>query len=82
MAHDQEFVGLNPDTVYWMDVSIASYYIIENENKGSQMGHTKKLLKNNSYCMVISTNLIHSFKVKIRKYSFRINFKTIRLALV
>ncbi len=21
MARDQEFVGLNPDTVYWMDVS-------------------------------------------------------------
>jgi hypothetical protein len=43
MAHDQEIVGSNPGTVYWMDVSDASYYIIENiENKGSQMGHTKK----------------------------------------
>jgi hypothetical protein len=21
MAHDQEFVGSNPDTVYWMNVS-------------------------------------------------------------
>jgi hypothetical protein len=29
-----------------MDVSDASYYIfIEKENKGSQMGHTKKILK-------------------------------------
>jgi hypothetical protein len=29
-----------------MDVSDASYYIHENnENKGSQMGHTKKILK-------------------------------------
>jgi hypothetical protein len=28
MAHDQEFVGSNPGTVYWMDVSNdASYYI-------------------------------------------------------
>jgi hypothetical protein len=44
MAHDQEIVGSNPGTVYWMDVSNASYYIIENiENKGSQMGHTKKI---------------------------------------
>ena len=32
----------------WMDVSDASYYIKthkNNENKGSQMGHTKKYLK-------------------------------------
>jgi hypothetical protein len=29
-----------------MDVSDASYYIfIEKENKGSQMGHTKKIFK-------------------------------------
>jgi hypothetical protein len=46
MAHDQEIVGSNPGTVYWMDVSDASYYIIEKiENKGSQMGHTKKIFK-------------------------------------
>ncbi len=43
MAHGQEVVGSNPGTVYWMDVSDASYYIQENnENKGSRMGHTKK----------------------------------------
>jgi hypothetical protein len=43
MAQDQEVVGLNPGTVYWRDVSDASYYIQENnENKGSRMGHTKK----------------------------------------
>jgi hypothetical protein len=31
MAHDQEVVGSNPGTVYWMDVSDdASYYIKEN----------------------------------------------------
>jgi hypothetical protein len=30
MAHDQEVVGSNPDTVYWMGVSDdASYYIKE-----------------------------------------------------
>jgi hypothetical protein len=34
-------VGSNP-TVYWMDVSDASYYIFnEKGNKGSQIGHTK-----------------------------------------
>jgi hypothetical protein len=44
MAHDQEVMSLNPGTIYWMDVSTnASYYVREKiENKGSQMGHTKK----------------------------------------
>ena len=27
MAHDQEVVGSNPGTVYWMDVSDSRYYI-------------------------------------------------------
>jgi hypothetical protein len=36
-------VGSNPETIYWMDVSDASYYIHENnENKGSRIGFTKK----------------------------------------
>ncbi len=44
-THDQEVVGLNPGTLYWMDASIASYYIHKKMKiKGSQMGHTKKLL--------------------------------------
>jgi hypothetical protein len=44
MAHDQEVVGSNPGTVYWMDVrDDASFYIKKKiENKGSQMRHTKK----------------------------------------
>jgi hypothetical protein len=48
MAHDQEVMGLNPCTVYWMDVSDASYYInsyTKITKKGSRMGHTKKILK-------------------------------------
>jgi hypothetical protein len=28
-----------------MDVSVASYYIERKDNKGSQMGHTKKIFK-------------------------------------
>ncbi len=44
MAHDQKIVGSNPGSLYWMDVSNASYYIVEKlKNKGSQMGHTKKI---------------------------------------
>jgi hypothetical protein len=36
-------MGSIPGIVYWMDVNDASYYIQENnENKGSQMGSTKK----------------------------------------
>ncbi len=34
MAHDQVVVGSNPGTVYWIDVSYASYYIHES-NKWS-----------------------------------------------
>jgi hypothetical protein len=50
MAHDQEIVGSNPGTKYRMDVSDASYYIIEKlKNKGSQMGHTKKIFKKKKY---------------------------------
>jgi len=46
MAHDQEVVGSNPDTVYWMDVSVASYKIKKKKrNKVSQMGHKKKNIK-------------------------------------
>ncbi len=43
-AHVQEVVGSNP-AVYWMDVNEASYYIEKKMNKGSQMGHTKKIFK-------------------------------------
>ena len=31
-THDQEVLSSNPGTVYWMDVSDASYYIQTNEN--------------------------------------------------
>jgi hypothetical protein len=40
MAHDQEVVGSNPGSVYWMDVG--NYIKRKNKNKGGQMGHTKK----------------------------------------
>jgi hypothetical protein len=47
MAHDQEVMGSNPGTVYWMDVRnlIAITLKRKIENKDSQMGHTKKILK-------------------------------------
>jgi hypothetical protein len=47
VAHDQEVVGSNPGTVYWMDVSNYASYSIKRkiENKGSQMGHTKRISK-------------------------------------
>ncbi len=40
-------MGSNPGTEYWIDVSDnASYYNVRKmENKGSQMGHTKKKKK-------------------------------------
>jgi hypothetical protein len=43
MAHDQEAEGSNPGTIYWMDVSdLLAITLKKFENKGSQMGHTKK----------------------------------------
>jgi hypothetical protein len=33
MAHDQEVVGSNPGTGYWMDISDVSYNILENNEK-------------------------------------------------
>ncbi len=42
---DSKVVGLN---IHWLDVSDASYNIAiheKNENKGSQIGHTKKKKK-------------------------------------
>jgi hypothetical protein len=44
-TYNQEDVGSIPDPVYWMDVSVASYYIERKTNKGNQMRHTKKNLK-------------------------------------
>ncbi len=46
MANDQKVMCSNPETIYWMDVSDANYYInIDkcNKNKDSQMGHTNKI---------------------------------------
>jgi hypothetical protein len=45
MANDQGVVG---SIISWMDVTNASYYIDiheQNENKGSQIGHTKQINK-------------------------------------
>jgi hypothetical protein len=44
MTHDQEVVGSNPDSIYWMDVSdLLAITLRKIENKGSQMGQTKKI---------------------------------------
>jgi hypothetical protein len=43
MAHDQEIMGSNPGTVYWMDVSNARYYIVEKlKIKVAKWGTPKK----------------------------------------
>ena len=66
-AHNQEVVSSSPDTVFWMDVSDASYYIEENnENKGSQMRHTKKKYLRNNSLIFVNTEII-SFKNSPKK---------------
>jgi hypothetical protein len=42
MAHDQEIVGLNLDTVYWMDASVANYYINKHKQKKTKIKDTTK----------------------------------------
>jgi hypothetical protein len=54
-------MGSNPVTVYWIDVSVASYYIKTNENmkitkrKVAKWGTPKKYLKKNDYDYVYSS---------------------------
>jgi hypothetical protein len=44
MAHDQEVMGSNPGTVYWMDgCDLLAIKLKKIENKGSQMGRPKKI---------------------------------------
>jgi hypothetical protein len=38
-------VGSNPDTVYWMDVSVASYYIERKIIKVAKWGTPKKIFE-------------------------------------
>jgi hypothetical protein len=40
-----EDVGSNPDTIYWMDVSVASYYIERKTGKVAKWGTPKKYFK-------------------------------------
>jgi hypothetical protein len=43
MVHNLEGVGSNPSTVYWMDESVASYYIKEKlKIKVAKWGTPKK----------------------------------------
>jgi hypothetical protein len=45
MAHDQEVMGSNTGTIYWTDVSDASFYIKKMEIKVAKWGTPKKCLK-------------------------------------
>jgi hypothetical protein len=63
MAPDQEVVGLNPGTIDWMVVSDAKYKLLQlknNENKGSQMRHTK-LKKSVSKMITLKVILLRGF---------------------
>jgi hypothetical protein len=60
MAHDQEVVGSNPGTLYWLDVSgNASYYVKEKfENKGIQM---EQNVQNMYFTFLLVLNFIFWF---------------------
>ncbi len=55
-THNQEDVGSIPDTVYWMDVSVVSFYI--ELIKVAKWGTPKKFKK--------KTKKKHSIKIKIK----------------
>jgi hypothetical protein len=58
MTHDQEVVGSNPGTLYWMDLSVASYYIKEKlKIKVAKWGTPKKYFKKPTSNLIISTSL-------------------------
>jgi hypothetical protein len=46
-SHDQGIVSSKPGTIYWMDVSDASYYIQTMKIKVAKWGTPKKYLKTN-----------------------------------
>jgi hypothetical protein len=46
MAHDQEVMGSNPGTVYWIDVGNGSYYIIR---KIMKIKIAQKILKKKKF---------------------------------
>jgi hypothetical protein len=63
MAHDQEIMGSNPGTVYWMDFSDASYYIIEKlKMKVAKWGTPKKYLKKEQAGISLTGANQHGFK--------------------
>jgi hypothetical protein len=65
MAHDQEIMSSNPGTLYWMDVSDASYYIIEKlKIKFAKWGTPKKYFKNR----VVVRISISLFIVRLHQY--------------
>jgi hypothetical protein len=48
MAHNQEVVGSNPGTAYWMDVSkLLAITLKKIGNKVSQMWHPKNIFTSN-----------------------------------
>jgi hypothetical protein len=66
MAHDQEVMGSNTGTVYWMDVSDASYYIKKMEIKVAKWGKPKIICKKKTFNLLIklvSTKIFRRLKV-------------------
>jgi hypothetical protein len=53
-AHDPEVMSSNPCTVYWMDVSDASNYVIKKmEIKVAKWGTPKKIFEKRSFLLIL-----------------------------
>jgi hypothetical protein len=69
MAHNQEVVSSNPDTVYWMDVSDASYYIQIMKIKKIKVAHwgtPKKYLKKQNNLVDASKYIKFQINIKVK----------------
>jgi hypothetical protein len=83
MAHDQEVVGSNPSTIYWLDVSDLLAITLKKkvEIKSSQMGHIKKKFKSlGVYKVIAAGRLINLFVYsfghsKLTRFGFKISHR-------
>ncbi len=77
-AHDQEVVGSNPGTVYWLDVSDASYYVKRKLRKLRQPNEAHRAVVSSFYATGRSQNWRPSKK---NFWTIKIFFQTLRQKL-
>ena len=73
MAHGQEVMSSNLGTIYWMDISDATYNVINKmEIKVAKWGTLKNILKNN----FLLTSIIkdNTYSLHLIKFTDKVNY--------